>query len=90
MMKNNDKNTQYLTTAELAKLLNVSRVAVFKKIKSGKIKGFKIGRNYVIPSEEFMTAVGTFVSQEKKDEIDKIVKRAVEEYRETLKLLGEE
>lgn len=89
-MKNKDESTQYLTTAELAKLLNVSRVAIFKKIKSGKIKGFKIGRNYVIPSEGFMTAVGTFVSQEKKDEINKIVKRAVKEYGKTLKLLGEE
>ena len=37
-----------------------------------------------------MTAVGTFVSQEKKDEINKIVKKAVKEYGETLKLLGEE
>lgn len=89
-MQNKDKNAQYLTTAELAKLLNVSRVAVFKKIKSGKIKGFKIGRNYVIPSEEFMSAVGTFVSQEKKDEINEIVKKAVKEYGETLRLLGEE
>lgn len=89
-MKNQDKNTQYLTTAELAKLLNVSRIAVFKRIKAGKIKAFKIGRNYVIPSEEFLTAVGTFVSQEKKEEIRNIVKKAVKEYGETLKLLGEE
>ena len=85
-----NKEKKYLTTAELAKLLNVSRIAVFKKIKSGKINGFKIGRNYVIPTEEFLKAVGTFVSQEKKDEIDKIVKKAVKEYGETLKLLGEE
>ncbi|OHA88134.1 MAG: hypothetical protein A2653_03125 [Candidatus Zambryskibacteria bacterium RIFCSPHIGHO2_01_FULL_43_25] len=89
-MQNKDKNAQYLTTAELARLLGVSRIAVFKKIRTGKIKGFKIGRNYVIPTEEFMTAVGTFISQEKKEEIRKIVKKAVDEYGETLKLLGEE
>jgi excisionase family DNA binding protein len=89
-MENKDKKAQYLSTAELARLLNVSRVAVFKKIKSGKIKGFKIGRNYVIPVEEFMTAVGTFISQDKKDEIEKIVKNAVSEYGETLRRLGEE
>ena len=89
-MQNQSKEVKYLSTAELAKLLNVSRVAVFKKIKSGKIKGFKIGRNYVIPIEEFMTAVGTFISKEKKDEIKEIVKHAVKEYGETLKLLGEE
>lgn len=84
------KNIQYLSTAELAKLLGVSRIAVFKKIQSGKIKGFKIGRNYVIPVEEFMSAVGTFISQDKKDEIKKIVKKAVTEYGEALKLLGRE
>lgn len=89
-MENKDKNKAYFTTAELAKLLNVSRVAIFKKIKSGKIKGFKIGRNYVIPTEEFLKAAGTFVSEERKDEIEKIVKKAVKEYGEALKLLGEE
>ncbi len=89
-MENKDKKASYLSSTELARLLGVSRVAVFKKIKSGKIKGFKVGRNYVIPAEEFMTAVGTFISQEKKDEISQIVKKAVKEYGETLKLLGEE
>jgi len=83
-------NKKYLSTAELAKLLKVSRVSIFKKIKTGKIKGFKIGRNYVIPVEEFMTAVGTFIPQEKKDTINKVVKNAVNEYGEALKLLGEE
>ena len=90
MPQNQYKNTQYLSTNELAKLLHVSRIAVFKKIKTGKIKAFKIGRNYVIPVEEFMNAVGTFIPQEKKDEINEVVKRAVKEYGETLKLLGEE
>ena len=89
-MINELKNKVYLSTAELAKLLGVSRIAIFKKIKLGKIKGFKVGRNYVIPTEEFMTAVGTFVSQDKKDEIKKIVQKAVSEYGETLKLLGGE
>ena len=90
MPQNQYKNTQYLSTNELAKLLHVSRIAVFKKIQTGKIKAFKIGRNYVIPVEEFMNAVGTFIPQEKKDEINEVVKRAVKEYGETLKLLGEE
>jgi excisionase family DNA binding protein len=89
-MENQKEKPKYLSTAELAKLLGVSRVAIFKKIKLGKIKAFKIGRNYVIPVEEFMAAVGTFISSEKKEEINKIVKKAVSEYGEALKLLGEE
>ena len=90
MQQNKGQNSKYLSTSELARLLHVSRIAVFKKIQAGKIKGFKIGRNYVIPVEEFMSAVGTFISQEKKEEIRKVVKRAVKEYGETLQLLGEE
>ncbi len=57
-MNENKVKKEYLSTSELAKLLGVSRIAVFKKIKSGKIKAFKIGRNYVVPIEEFWTAKG--------------------------------
>lgn len=86
------KNTkpEYLSTQEFADLIKVSRIAVFKKIKAGKIKAFKIGRNYAIPMEEFRHAVGTFIPQEKKDEIEKVVKKAVKEYGEALRLLGKE
>ncbi len=84
------EQTKYMSTSELAKLLHVSRIAVFKKIRSGKIKAFKVGRNYVIPMEEVMSAIGTFISPEKKFEIDEVVKRAVKEYGQALKLLGNE
>ncbi len=38
----------FYTTKELAGILGISRVAVFKKIKNGTIKAQKIGRNFVI------------------------------------------
>lgn len=38
----------FYTTAELAKLLGISRIAVFNKIKKGDIKAQKMGRNFVI------------------------------------------
>ncbi len=38
----------FYTTAELAKILGISRVAVFKKIKNGTLLARKIGRNFVI------------------------------------------
>lgn len=43
-------NEQFLSTKEAAKLLGISPVAVFKRIKSGSIPAIKVGRNYVIPS----------------------------------------
>ncbi len=91
MTINKDKSYQtFISTTELAKLMGVSRVAILKKIKTGKIHARKVGRNYIIPAEEFSIAVGEFVSPEKKAEIEKVVKKAVTEYRETLRLLGRE
>jgi excisionase family DNA binding protein len=90
MIQNKIENQKYISTMELAKLLGVSRIAVFKKIQSGKIKAFKVGKNYVIPIEEFMNAVGTFISEDKKDEINSIVKIAVKKYGKALDLLGAE
>ena len=91
MAVNKDKNYKtFISTTELAKLMGVSRVAILKKIKTGKIHAQKVGRNYIVPAEEFASAVGEFVSPRKKEEIEKVVKRAVKEYRETLRLLGRE
>lgn len=45
-------NKLLYTTKEVADLLGISPVAVFKKIKLGKIRAEKIGRNYAIPRNE--------------------------------------
>ncbi|MBI2450811.1 MAG: helix-turn-helix domain-containing protein [Parcubacteria group bacterium] len=37
-----------LSTTEAAKILGISRVAVFKKNRSGEIRARKVGRNFVI------------------------------------------
>ena len=89
MNQNKDKK-EYLSTSEIAKLMGVSRIAVFKKIRNGSIKAFKVGRNYVVPMEEFRSAIGTFISPERKREIDEVVKKAVEEYGVALRKLGAE
>ena len=52
-----------LPTSEVAKVLKISRIAVFKKIKSGEIKAEKIGRNYVIPKEEVLKALGLVIGE---------------------------
>ena len=35
-------------TNELAKVLGISRISVFKRVGNGSIKGQKMGRNFVI------------------------------------------
>lgn len=81
---------QLFSTIELAKILGISRIAVFKKIKSGEIKAKKVGRNFVISRSDLAEILGNTLSEEKKREIEKSVKKTVKEYGETLKLLGKE
>ena len=83
-------NKEFITIAELAKLSGISRIAVFNKVKKGQIKAIKIGRAYAIPREYLPSISGQSLSQEQKHQIDKAVSKAVQEYGETLKLLGRE
>jgi excisionase family DNA binding protein len=38
----------FYTINELAKLLRISRISVFKRVRQGSIKGQKLGRNFII------------------------------------------
>lgn len=82
--------SKLLSTAEVAKLLGISRVAVFKKIKSGAIKARKAGRSFVVAQEEFHEFLGKTLGENKKRRIEAAVKKTVAEYGETLRLLGKE
>lgn len=84
------KQKQFYTTIEIANLLGISRVAVFKKIKSGAIKAIRIGRIYAIPKNEFEVLSGEKISSKQKQLITNAVAGTVNEYGETLKLLGRE
>ncbi|MBI2676361.1 MAG: helix-turn-helix domain-containing protein [Candidatus Yanofskybacteria bacterium] len=79
-----------LSTLEVAKILRISRVAVFKKIKSGEIKAEKVGRNYVVSKDEVLKALGLTIGEKSKTKIDDIVKRGVKEYGDVFKKLGKE
>lgn len=83
-------NKEYLTTAQLAKMLGISRVSVFRKIKTGEIKAVKIGRNYAIESKDVPEILGTKLNQNSADLVTRAVHKTVKEYGETLRLLGKE
>lgn len=84
------KDPKYLTISELAKMFNISRQAIFKKIKNNQIKADKIGKFYVIPKDSLSGLIYGDLSDKLKDEINKGVSKVVKEYGETLKLLGRE
>ena len=83
-------NKEFLSTSEVAKLLGISRIAVFKKIKSGDIKAFKIGRNFAVNKKDLPEVLGAVLQKAQKQEIEEAVRKTVKEYSETLKLLGKE
>jgi excisionase family DNA binding protein len=89
-MEKQSLKKQY-SAPEVANLLGISRVAVFKKIKAGEIKAQKIGRNYVINKKDLQKYLNLEeLSEENKKQIDTAVKRATNEYREAFKMLGNE
>lgn len=81
---------EYYTTAEAAKVLGVSRIAVFKKIKEGKIKAEKFGRNYLIPRKDILEIAGQIISPQRKKQIEAGIDKTIAEYGEVLRKLGKE
>lgn len=84
------KDKEYYTIPELAKILGISRIAVYKKVKKGQIKAKKVGKIYAISKKYVASVLGKELSEIEKKEIEKAVKKTVKEYGEVLKLLGKE
>jgi excisionase family DNA binding protein len=80
----------YYTIPEAAKILRISRIAVYKRVKSGKIKAIRVGRNYAIPAGALPQAPGKELRPQDKARLNEGIKRVIAEYSETLKLLGRE
>ena len=90
-MVNNEPQIEkkFLSTKEVADLLGISRVSVFKKIKKGQIKAEKIGRNYVISAKD-MNLFSRVLDKKSKKQLSSSVDKVIKDYGETIKLLGNE
>jgi len=88
------KKNEFISIPQLAKILGISRIAVYKRVKNGKIKAMKIGRSFAISIDQVQSITGDVkgkpLSEEEKRKIDKVVKRTIEEYGNVLKQLGDE
>lgn len=81
----------FLSTSQVAELLGVSRVTIFRWIKEGTMKAEKVGRNYVIAHDEFMKHLGKQpLNDVQKGEIKNLVDKAMIDYGETIRMLGRE
>jgi excisionase family DNA binding protein len=83
-------NKKYITIPELAKLLGVSRISIYNRVKKGQIPATKIGKTYVITDQTVANILGNKVTREGKKLIDAAVSKTVHEYGEVLKQLGKE
>lgn len=86
---------KFLSLSQSAKKLEISRVAVFKRIKRGALKAIKVGGSYIVPIEQLsvgkkqplLEAGVNFNGLEFNDEIACVLKRAVWDYKITHKKL---
>jgi excisionase family DNA binding protein len=82
------KKGQYLTIPQLAKMLGISRIAVYRKVKKGQIKAQKIGRSYAIPQGAIIRVIPLSTREIRR--LDAAIRKAFKEYGETFRLLGQE
>ena len=79
-----------VTIPELAKMLGVSRIAIYNRVKKGEIPATKVGRTYVITDKTVADILGRRVTAKGKKLISDAVHKTVEEYGEVLKQLSRE
>lgn len=63
----------YYSVPQAAVLLGISRIAVFKKVKSGEIKAIRIGRSYGIPASSMRHVSGKSLTPERTGSIKREV-----------------
>ncbi len=81
---------EFYSLAEIATMLGISRIAVYKKVKSGEIEAIRIGRSYAVPMKIIALIMGRELRTEDKKRINIAVKKVIKEYGEMLKKLGQE
>lgn len=81
---------KYITVPKLAKLLGISRIAVYKRVKKGQIPATRIGKTYVITDQTVMQILGKEPTDKGKKEIDAAVRKTIQEYGDVLAKLSRE
>jgi len=83
-------NRKYISIPDLAKMLGVSRITVYNRVKRGEIEAEKVGRTYVITDQTVNGLLNKEPTAKEKKQIEAAVKRTVKEYGDVLKKLAAE
>lgn len=78
---------KYITIPQLARLLGLSRIQVYRKVKKGQIPAIRVGRVYVISDRDIAYILGEKISRKSKSQVKAAVRKTVQEYGEVLKRL---
>jgi len=79
-----------VTIPQLAEMLGISRIAVYKKVKAGRIPATKVGRFYVISDRTVNEVLQKTLRQCDRQRVDRAVKKVVRDYGDVLKRLARE
>ncbi|MBI2639545.1 MAG: N-6 DNA methylase [Candidatus Sungbacteria bacterium] len=67
---------EFITVAEMAKMLGVTRAAINKQISEKKIPAEKVGRNYLIPKTALPAGLEERIRTEQKKATDTVIKKS--------------
>jgi excisionase family DNA binding protein len=84
---NNEKS---YSLADVGRLLGISRIAVYQKVKKGEIEAVRVGRSWAVPAKSLEYVLGRSLREKDKVEIEAAVKRVVVEFGDVLEKLGKE
>ena len=90
MRRRRVEKQRYVSVPAFARMLGLSRIAVYKWVKAGRIEATKVGKNYAIPGKYVNQILGKDLSSEAKKEIRAAVRKTILEYGDVLKRLGRE
>ena len=80
---------KYLSTIDAAKVLGISRIAVFNRIRSGSLKALRVGGRYLIEPGEVGLLYRDLTKTDKR-KIRLAVQRVLKEYGDVIRKLGSE
>ena len=83
----------HLSIPELAKMLGISRIALYKKVKKGQVKAVKIGRNYAIERKYITQNIIDLLKDTAEEpsletEVTDVIDQAYKQYKDTFHKLG--
>jgi len=81
---------KYMSIPDLAKMLGVSRITVYNRVRRGEIEAEKVGRTYVITDQTVNSLLSEEPTTKEKKQIEAAVKRTVKEYGDVLRKLAAE